>query len=472
MGRTYPKQTHMDSRLTLLLLLFVLSSTAHSARPVAAQCGQTDETRNEETTEQLAEPALGPGPIAAEPAKRQTFFEAYWDEGVKYRIRYRFRELDSEPVTIPFLPGRFTGEYVTGSVGVRLQTDAAGYVERAGLAKMDDKIGIRRAFVRLGGDFFLLKPVHFHLEVGVITQKAYLDTAYIEIRDLRFVKTFRFGQFDGPMSLEQLGSSRDTVLMERGAAVQAFAPGLKTGLQIGRTFLDERMTFALGWFANAANLDTGDSSSSLARVIGRLTWLTAERGEPDPDHFLHLGFSLGWLFASDDVRYQSRPESFFANVLVNTGDIDAKSALVFGTELAWVKGPNLVQAEYLHSFVTGAPGGGVNFPGMYVLASRLLTGEHHPYNRRSGTLGQVVPNRSFAPRHGGWGAWEVAARFSHLDLEDGRVKGGIMNLMTLGMNWYWSRYIRWQVNYIFSGIDNTADDGRLHVFQGRFQLAF
>jgi phosphate-selective porin OprO/OprP len=131
-----------------------------------------------------------------------------------------------------------------------------------------------------------------------------------------------------------------------------------------------------------------------------------------------------------------------------------------------------VQTEHLQAFVTGAPGGDAGLPGVYLFASRLLTGESHPYDRGSGTLAQVVPKRPSRPRKGGWGAWEIGARYSFLDLTDEGVEGGTMNLLTLGTNWYWNRYVRWQFNYIFSGVDEGVADGRLHVLQGRFQISF
>ncbi len=50
------------------------------------------------------------------------------------------------------------------------------------------------------------------------------------------------------------------------------------------------------------------------------------------------------------------------------------------------------------------------------------------------------------------------------------VAGGRMHVLSAGFNWYWNRYVRWQFNYEFAAIDGGPLDGRLHVFQGRFQL--
>lgn len=455
----------------------------YASYPVRAAAGTADLeesagadgeiSEEKEETSPPAEAAGMPEELGeAAPEPPRAFLEAYWDQGVKYRIR-RFSLVERiAPKTAARIESAFT-EYLTGTIGVRFQTDAAGYFERAGLEEIDDGIEVRRAFFGVTGESKLIKPVYGNLQVGVITDSAYLDTVYLEVRELPYVGSFRFGQFDGPMSLEQLGSSMDTVFMEKGSPVQAFAPGLKSGLQIADQFHDGRMTGAVGWFANAANLDVGDTTDSFARVIGRLSWVSAGGVEEHSEHFLHLAFSTSYLFSAEgDVRYQSRPESYMAPPLVDTGSIDADHAVTFGTEAAWVNGPHLVQAEYLHALVGGAPGGSVHFPGFYVFASKLLTGESHPYRPSSGTLGRVVPRRPLSLRGRTWGAWEVGARFSFLDLKNGSVKGGMMNLLTLGCNWYWNRYIRWQFNYGFGDVDKGTSDGRLHVLQTRFQFGF
>ena len=53
--------------------------------------------------------------------------------------------------------------------------------------------------------------------------------------------------------------------------------------------------------------------------------------------------------------------------------------------------------------------------GFYVQGSYLLTGEHRPYNRALGIFSGIRPKRNFL-EDGGWGAWELAARYSYLDL--------------------------------------------------------
>ena len=117
--------------------------------------------------------------------------------------------------------------------------------------------------------------------------------------------------------------------------------------------------------------------------------------------------------------------------------------------------------EYLTTWVqrdasTPGTGPGTFFHGGYVYASYFLTGEYMPWDRTSGTLDRphILENFFLVDRFcgerrgvaGGWGAWQVAARYSFVDLTDADIAGGVQNDVTLGLNWWWNSYARWQFN--------------------------
>ncbi len=53
----------------------------------------------------------------------------------------------------------------------------------------------------------------------------------------------------------------------------------------------------------------------------------------------------------------------------------------------------------------------------------------------------------------GPGAWELAARYSYIDLNDGtgknRVQGGKMDGVTVGLNWYWNDNLKFQFDWVY-----------------------
>ncbi len=69
----------------------------------------------------------------------------------------------------------------------------------------------------------------------------------------------------------------------------------------------------------------------------------------------------------------------------------------------------------------------------------------------------------------GWGAVELAARVSHLDLFDETVRGGRVVNSTAGVNWYVTRNVRLMFNYVSANVkrrgDRLEDDPQLFLFR-------
>jgi phosphate-selective porin OprO/OprP len=49
---------------------------------------------------------------------------------------------------------------------------------------------------------------------------------------------------------------------------------------------------------------------------------------------------------------------------------------------------------------------------------------------------------------GGFGAWEVVARYSTTDLSDAAIAGGEERNVTLGLNWYPAPSLRFMLDYV------------------------
>jgi phosphate-selective porin OprO/OprP len=407
-----------------------------------------------------------------EEKREYLYFEAYWQRGLNYELKQGLLSINPQRRRAY---GFERGSLVSGRIGGRIAADAAAYVETGGLDRVPDDIDLRRAFVYFTGDFFLIYPASFKVEVGTITDSFYVQSAWVRWRELPYIGTLKVGQYDAPFGLEALGSSNDLTFMESGSPSQAFAPGTKFGLQIGDTALADKLTWAFGWFADTQDTEVGDAGNSLARLIGRTTYVAHEAGDDNSPHrrLLHLGLGVAFTYsANESVRYESRPESYLAPELVDTGDVDASSAFVVGGEAAWVRGPLSLQGEVDVAYAGGAPGSDPLFWGFYGYGSYFLTGETRPYSRQSATFGRVEPRDPLWRLYGddGWGAWEIGGRYSYVDLHDSDIGGGRMHGLTAGLNWYWNRYVRWQLNYQWMVVDDGIDDGRLHIFQTRVQL--
>ena len=111
-----------------------------------------------------------------------------------------------------------------------------------------------------------------------------------------------------------------------------------------------------------------------------------------------------------------------------------------------------------------------HFSAWYVQASWILTGESKGYNSATGAFTPPKPAQPFTFAHGGWGAWELAARCSDLNLNDhandtanvvtnwtgastrtytyyNTVRGGDQKIATVGVNWYPNNALRFALDY-------------------------
>ncbi|MCJ7705238.1 MAG: OprO/OprP family phosphate-selective porin [Desulfobacterales bacterium] len=149
---------------------------------------------------------------------------------------------------------------------------------------------------------------------------------------------------------------------------------------------------------------------------------------------------------------------------------------LINTELAMVLGPFPLQGEYFHAFTGASEVGNPKFWGVYLQASYFLTGEHRTYDAANGIFPQIKPKQDFHPLKGKWGAWEVAARLSYIDLNGEDIKGGKERNFTAGVNWYLNSNIRPIFNYIRAHVEDRAnppiDNGHASIIQTRLQFSF
>jgi len=265
-------------------------------------------------------------------------------------------------------------------------------------------------------------------------------------------------------------------MMELAAPLAALAPGVNAGVEIGRPVFGQRATWKFGLFTAGSSQDTGDASKNYGRAITRFTALPIYQANPDhPDSatLLHLGMSANVLYSADSsLLYRSRPESHLAPYVIDTGKIAADDALVAGAEAAWVKGPFSIQGEYLHSWVNEKGGRAPGFEGTYASASWFLTGESRPYDRQNGCFSRVIPRKNFDWGKGGWGAWEVAARYSFVNLDSADVHGGRLSMLMTGVNWYLHSHVKCRFEYGCGRVAGRQPEGNLNVFQTRMEVDF
>jgi phosphate-selective porin OprO and OprP len=89
----------------------------------------------------------------------------------------------------------------------------------------------------------------------------------------------------------------------------------------------------------------------------------------------------------------------------------------------------------------------------------VLTGEQRKYNPVTGSYGGINPKDPVEWGTPGWGAWEVAARYSQITLNDLNVLGGELRNTTVGANWYVNSNIRFEISLI-ADVDRARGPAR------------
>lgn len=378
--------------------------------------------------------------------KHPSQLTAYWKDGIRLATD----------------DGRFAFK-----IGGRIMNDWGWYGDKDdSVGELEDGTEFRRARIYVAGRIY--DDVVFKVQYDFAGGDADFKDVYIGLRNVPYVGNIRVGHIKEPFSLEAQTSSKYITFMERGLP-NALVPGRNTGVMVFDHAFDQRMTWAVGVFRDADSFGDDPGHDGDYSYTGRVTFLPwyAAKGRK----LVHLGAAYSHRSPQDrTLRFRERPEAHLAPRFVDTGNFAAKRVDLINLEAAMVHGPWSVQGEYVQAVVDAVNATNVCFQGFYVYASYFLTGEHRVYKRSAGRFDRVKPKKNFRwAGDRGPGAWEVAARYSYLDLDNKAVHGGRLQDFTLGVNWYLNPNTRVMWNYVFADL---ADGGDADIFLMRFQLDF
>lgn len=279
-----------------------------------------------------------------------------------------------------------------------------------------------------------------------------------------------------PFGFEGLQSSKYTRMMELSGPAGVLGAGARRlGIRADLT------TDVFGWAVGLAQQVPGSTSPQDGNDeldLSTKVWFAPINSD---GNLVHLGASLRhqWAQGNDaNLRVRARPEtrvdSFRALDTGVIGDSDGFTSA--NAEFVYGRGPFNMSAEYYWTQYDELTNAGANngvepeFTGATVEGEFYLTGEARPYSLSGGgVFGPVRPNSPLSK--GGTGAWSVSARFSTLDLSDGGVDGGKMDVASVGLNWFPERRIRFSLNAGQGNVDGGPEDGSDPVFvQARTQV--
>jgi phosphate-selective porin OprO/OprP len=410
--------------------------------------------------------------------------------------------------------GRFTA-----NVRAILMMDAGKYFQKDNLAPtvvgrdLNEGVNFRRARIGFDGKLFKDFDYSFVYEFGGSGAedpgRLYeASVAYTALKPLRI----KVGAFEPNVGLAAATSTSAMPLLERPAPAEAArlvaAGDSRVAVQVqgagvfgeGDTGMATRWFFSTAWTGNTLNPIGGSQQfDEASNWIGRVaiapfsgtTWQA------------HLGANIQYVIQPNDavgpgvagtrypIQIRDRPElRLDGSRLVDTGSIDAAHAKVYGAEAAFGFRNFLIESEYFkyeierRNSVLADP----DFDGWYVQGSWVITGEPRPYDPVEARFGAPKQNYNFNPAAGTWGAFELAARYSVLDLNFregltavatpvGGVRGGEQKILSLGVNWYLNPAMRMMLDYQRVDIDRLNATGlqigqKYNAVAARAQVAF
>jgi len=351
---------------------------------------------------------------------------------------------------------------------------------------LNDGTNFRRARLGVEGKAFGAFQYNFIYDFGGsgVEEAGKISSAWLQYNlPTKAPIGLRVGAFAPPTSLEDAASSNSSLFPERASPaelVRSLAGG------DGRTAIG---VFSNGerWNVSASltgNLVAAQTFDEQLGFVGRASFVPFKGF----DWVTHVGVNANLVIeppasgpeipggAVRNVRLRERPElRVDATRLVDTNNIDADSATALGLELGAQKKSLYVQGEYFKIDVDRRIGllPDPDFSGWYAQGGWLLTGGARRYSTATAGFDGPRVTKPFDWRKGQWGEIELAARYSHLDLNFregtgtlvpvGSIRGGEQDVISLGVNWYLNNVVNLEFAYRDVSVDRLSPGGAAFI---------
>lgn len=377
----------------------------------------------------------------------------------------------------------------------------AGNLDENGFHDANDTWLARRLRPNIQGTLFGIYDYRFQEEFA--GGSASVVDAYI---DGRFNPAFkvRVGKYKPYVGLERLQAGADLKFIERSYVSNNILPNRDQGISVYGDVLGEKLNYAIGYnngVVDGGNASTGAEFDSDKEFTARLF---ATPFKDDVNALSGLGFGIAatttnidgernldftQTSAADGTRnglpsyVTNAQQTFFRYGGATVADgrrtrITPQASYYYGpfgliTEYARVNQEvsllTSTTSNASTAFIAGSNKKLTN-DAWQIAASYLLTGEDASFKG-------VKPKNDFDVDKGGWGAWELVARYSEMNIDSDAFKnkagtsfstGTYANLSesaksakswTAGVNWYLNTNAKIQLNYEHTKFDGGAGIG-------------
>ena len=306
-----------------------------------------------------------------------------------------------------------------------------------------------------------------------LVQDAYLDFAYLPAAKIRF------GKMKPPVGLERLQVDAENLFIERALPTD-LVPNRDVGVQVFGENLRGVLNYAVGVFNGVPDGGNGDLDTNNTKdFAGRVFVYPFRTSHAEPLRGLGIGLA-GTAGSQQGLLSTLRTAAQSAFFSYSNGTSAAGSNHRISPQAYYYWGPFGMLAEYVQSVQDVKKGsivGQINNQAWQVNASYVLTGEKASFRG-------VTPRKQFSPGAGGFGAIELTTRFTQLNVDNDAFtlkfahptnSARQATTWTAGVNWYFSRNLKFEVNYDqthFKGGGPLGDRNTEKVVLSRFQIYF
>lgn len=350
---------------------------------------------------------------------------------------------------------------------------------------VSDTFLLRRVRPIFEGTVFKIFDFRFMPDFGggqTVLQDAYLDARFSPKIKLRG------GKFKPPVGLERLQSGADLLFVERALPTN-LVPNRDVGIQLHGDLVGGNVNWALAVFNGVPDGGNGDLDSNDGKDYAARLFFQPFLAGNGP--WKGLGFGVGASTGDQEGTLTSTGLAGYRTPGQQTFFSYRADATVAGTVLAdgerfrlspqghLYRGPFGLLTEYVISRQEVRRADAVDElenTSWQVAGSWVIAGGEP-------TFRGVAPKKPFDPAADAWGAFELAARYSQLEIDEDTFPlyanpasaAEAAESWALGVNWYLNRNVKLQLDYErtqFEGGATSGDREDENVLFSRFQIAF
>lgn len=368
-------------------------------------------------------------------------------------------------------------------MGGRIQHDWGFFSEsdtfKSTIGQQENGARFRRVRFFMAG--LLHKKIKFKFDIDVDggANGVTFKDMYVGATRIPFLGNFQVGHYKRPASLDSLTSSNYLTFIERSLA-NTFFKTRNTGFGFFNHALNKRLNWSV-----FVNKQTNENPPDF-QIDGDWNITSRISGSPlysdDGKQWVHLAVSWSYEKATDNqVTFNGARDSEITNTLLTTGVIPAREFHIVGLEGAVNWNEFSLQGEYAITDIKRDSTTNGQLDAFYVQGSWYVTGENRRYSSKSGVIARFKPKANFDwdkkwSEGKGIGAWQLAARYSEMDLNDqsAGITGGEQKSLTLGLNWELNPMTRLMYNYVLADFTQGTgtDAGTLTTNVIRFQVVW